>query len=173
MLDISAAGVRWVMQAHQRVNMVAIVSVRVVRARKLAAVRRQVAVGAIGSAWRPALDQVWEFLRGQPGLRTDGHNVFLYHHPSHRNAPMNVDFGVEVTRSFETSGEVYATETPAGEVATTVHIGGYDRLSEAHNAIHAWAEAHQRAFAGRSWEIYGDWSDDPSRLETTVAYLLN
>jgi hypothetical protein len=27
--------------------------------------------------------------------------------------------------------------------------------------------------AGRSWEIYGDWSDDPSRLETTAAYLLN
>jgi effector-binding domain-containing protein len=79
---------------------------------------------------------------------------------------MNVDFGVEVARSFETSGEVY-------EVATAVHIGGYDRLSETHGAIRAWTQAHQRVLAGRSWEIYGDWSDDPSRLETTVAYLLN
>jgi effector-binding domain-containing protein len=152
--------------------MVAIVSVQVVQARRLAAVRRRVALGAIGSVWRPALDQVWKFLRGQPGLRNDGHNIFLYHHPPRRDAPMDVDFGVEVTRSFEASGEVFATETPAGEVATAVHAGGYDRLSEAHNAIHAWARTHQRAFAGRSWEIYGDWSDDPSRLETTVAYLL-
>jgi len=95
-----------------------------VPARKLAAVRRRVAIGAVGSAWRPALDQVWKFLASQPGLRTDGHNIFLYHHPTERAAPVNVDFGVEVTRAFDRSGEVYATETPAGEVAMAVHIGG-------------------------------------------------
>jgi len=148
------------------------VSVEIVPARKLAAVRRQVALGSVGSAWRPALDQVWKFLRSQPGLRTDGHNIFLYHHPTDRNALMNVDFGVEVTRAFETSGEVYATETPAGEVAMAVHVGGYERLGETHDLVHAWAAAHQRTFAWRSWEIYGDWSDDPSKLETTVVYLL-
>jgi effector-binding domain-containing protein len=86
---------------------------------------------------------------------------------------MNVDFGVEVTRSFESSGEVYATQTPAGEVATAVHIGPYDRLKETYDAIHAWASANQRQFAGWSWEIYGDWSDDPSKLETTVVHLLS
>lgn len=85
---------------------------------------------------------------------------------------MEVDFGVEVTRRFETSGEVYATATPAGEVAMAVHMGPYDRLKEAHDAIHAWAKAHRRQFAGWSWEIYGDWSDDPAKLETTVMYLL-
>jgi effector-binding domain-containing protein len=85
---------------------------------------------------------------------------------------MNVDFGVEITRGFEPSGEVYATETPAGEVAAAVHVGAYDRLVETHGAIHAWANVHQRAFAGQSWEIYGDWSDDVSKLETTVVYLL-
>jgi effector-binding domain-containing protein len=153
--------------------MALLVSVQVVEARKLAAVRRRVMVGDVASAWRPALDQVWKFLCSQPGLRTDGHNVFLYHHPQNRNAPMDVDFGVEVTRSFEASGEVSATETPAGEVATAVHIGPYDRLKETHDGIHAWAGAHSRQFAGRSWEIYGDWSDDPSKLETTVVYLLS
>src|SRR5215813_706803 len=103
-----------------------IVSVQVVQARKLAAVRRQVTIGAVASAWRPALDQVWTFLRSQPGLRTDGHNVFLYHHPASRNTPMDVDFGVEVTRSVEASGAVRATETPAGRAATAVHVGPYD-----------------------------------------------
>lgn len=104
--------------------MAAAVSIQSVPARKLAAVRRQVALGAIGSAWRPALDQVWKFLGSQPGLRTDGHNIFLYRHPTDRDAPMNVDFGAEVTRAFDRSGEVYPTETPAGEVAMAVHIGG-------------------------------------------------
>ena len=148
------------------------VSVQTVAPRKLAAVRRRVAIGAIGTAWRPALDKVWEFLRTQPGLRTDGHNVFLYHHPARRDLPMDVDFGVEVTRPFESAGEVYATDTPAGIVATAVHVGPYQRMKETHDAIHAWRAANDREFAGKSWEIYGDPSDDPSKLETTIMYLL-
>lgn len=148
------------------------VGVEVVEPRTLAAVRRQVPVGAVASAWRPALDQVWTFLRSQPGLRTDGHNVFLYHHPARRGDPMNVDFGVEVTRSFSPSGEVYEAMTPPGEAASAVHRGGYDQLHGTHQAIHQWANSHDRVFAGVSWEIYGDWSDDPSKLETIVLYLL-
>jgi len=37
-----------------------------------------------------------------------------------------------------------------------------DRMKEGHDAIHAWRAANNRAFAGTSWEIYGDWSDDPA-----------
>jgi effector-binding domain-containing protein len=148
------------------------VAVEVVAPRKLAAVRRQVPVGGVGSAWRPALDQVWAFLRSQPGLRTDGHNIFLYHHPARRGDPMDVDFGVEVERSFVPSGDIYETNTPAGEAAIAVHRGGYDQLHAAHDAIHQWATSHHKTFAGRSWEIYGDPSDDPSTIETTVVYLL-
>ena len=85
---------------------------------------------------------------------------------------MDADFGVEVTRSFESSGEVHEIDTPAGEAAVATHVGAYDRLSETHAAIHAWAAANNRTFAGYSMEIYGDWSNDPSNLETTVIYLL-
>jgi len=138
----------------------------------LASVRRQVRIGQVATAWKPALDQVWDFLRRNPGLRTDGHNVFLYHHPSSRQSPMDVDFGVEVTRHFERAGEVFCTQTPAGRVATALHIGPYDRMSEAHDAIHTWAAKNRVTFAGQSWEIYGDWTDDPSKLETRLEYLL-
>jgi effector-binding domain-containing protein len=148
------------------------VSVQSVPPRKLAAVRRTVAIGGVAAAWRPALDQVWEFLRCQPDLRAGGHNVFLYHHGAGRDAPMEVDFGVEVARVFEATGEVHACETPAGEVAIAVHTGTYGGLGEAHAAIRAWCAAHRRTLAGKSWEIYGDWSDDESKLETTVMYLL-
>ena len=138
------------------------VTVQTVTARKLAAVRRRVAIGSIASVWRPALDLVWAFLRAHPGLRTDGHNVFLYHHPSSRDAPMDVDFGVEVIRPFEPEGEVVPADTPAGEVAMAVHVGDYAQLRGTHDAIHAWRAQAGRTFAGMSWEIYGDWSADPS-----------
>jgi len=148
------------------------VVVETVAARKLAAVRRRVTIGAIGAAWWPALDLVWAFLRAHADLRTDGHNVFLYHHPASRDAPMDVDFGVEVVRTFEPEGDVVPTETPSGEVARAVHVGTYDKLKVTHDAIHAWRAREGRTFAGMSWEIYGDWSDDPAKLETTVYYLL-
>src|SRR6187399_704603 len=70
------------------------VLIEVVSPRLLAAVGREVAVGRVREVWRPALDQVWAFLRSQPGLRTDGHNIFVYHHPANGGEPMKADFGV-------------------------------------------------------------------------------
>jgi len=91
--------------------------------RLLAAITRKVPFGQVGILARPALDQVWAFLRAQRGLRSDGHNIFLYGHPTRRGDPMVVDFGVEVVREFEPSGEIKPVWTPAGEVATALHIG--------------------------------------------------
>jgi effector-binding domain-containing protein len=118
------------------------------------------------------LGKVWEFLRSQPGLRTDGHNIFLYQHPTQPGAPILCEFGVEVTRTFETAGEVHGAETPGGEAAVAVHRGPYNRMNEAHEAIGRWMAAHRRESAGHSWEIYGDPTPDPADTETTVVYLL-
>lgn len=148
------------------------INVQTVHPRKLAALRREVLPGAVASAWGPALNKVWEFIRTQPGLRTDGHNIFLYHHPKHPGAPILCDFGVEVTRTFPTANEVYAIETPGGEAAVAVHRGPYNLLIETHDAIGKWMEANRRESAGHSWEIYGDPTPDPADTETTVVYLL-
>ena len=138
----------------------------------LAAVRREVAPGSVSLAWGPALDKVWPCIRSQPGLWTDGHNIFLYHHPMKPGAPILCDFGVEVTRTFETADEVYATETPAGEAAIAVHHGPYSQLNEAHDGIRKWMASNRRESAGYSWEIYGDPTPDPAATETTIVYLL-
>ena len=143
-----------------------------VAARGIAAVPASVPVGGVAAAWRPALDKVWAFLRRHDGLRTDGHNIFVYHHPVRPGAPMEVDFGVEVSRPFTAEDEIVFTQTPAGHVASTVHVGRPDQLSSANAAIEAWCLAHHRALAGVSWEIYGDPGDDPTTLEVRVFYLL-
>ena len=138
--------------------------------RILAAVHRRVAIKDISTAFKPALDLVWAFLRTHPGLRTDGHNIFLYHHES--PAMMPIDFGVEVVRTFAAEGEVACVTTPAGEAAVVVHRGPYSELAAAHQALHQWCAAHGRTIGANSLEIYGDWSDDPQKLETTIQYLL-
>ncbi len=152
--------------------MTASVVVERVHARTLAAVRREVAAGAIGSAWGPALDKVWEFVRAQPGLWSGGHNVFVYRQPEMKGAPVHCEFGVEVTRDFEPAGEVHATQTPEGEAAVAVHRGAYDRMNEAYEALGRWMTANHRQSAGVTWEIYGDPTPDPADTTTTIVRLL-
>src|SRR6516165_6612869 len=116
------------------------VSVVTLSPRILAAVRRRVAIGEIPTAFKPALDLVWAFLRRNRGLRTDGHNIFLYHHEN--PAIMPIDFGVEVTRSFSGEGEVACITTPPGEAAVTVHRGPYSKLEAAHQTLQEWCKAN-------------------------------
>jgi effector-binding domain-containing protein len=121
-------------------------------------------------AFKPALDQVWAFLKKNPGLRIDGHNVFVYHHET--PAIMPVEFGVEVTRAFTGEGEVECVTTPAGEAAEIVHRGPYGGMHTAHTALHRWCAANGRRIGSHSLEIYGDWSSDPAQLTATIQYLL-
>ena len=80
--------------------------------------------------------------------------------------------GVEVGAPFEGSDGVLCSELPGGLVATTMHLGPYDRLGEAHDALHRWCRENGHALAGPSWEVYGHWDDDPERLRTDIFYLL-
>jgi effector-binding domain-containing protein len=136
----------------------------------LAAVRRRVAMKDVPTAFKAPLDKVWAFLKNNPDLRTDGHNVFLYHHET--PAIMPVDFGVEVVRTFDGEDDVACITTPAGEAAVVVHRGPYAKMSGAHQALHQWCAANGRTIGSHSLEIYGDWTDDPEKLETTIQYLL-
>jgi effector-binding domain-containing protein len=147
------------------------IDIETATAELIAAMRVKVPIAGVAQAWKPALDQVWVFLKENPGLRP-GHNLFLYHHPARRSDPMEVDFGVQVAQRFAAQGAVRCAETPAGEVATTVHVGPYEGLRHAHDALRAWCAANDRLIAQASWEIYGDWQSDPARLETTIKYLL-
>jgi effector-binding domain-containing protein len=148
------------------------VTIEQLKPRLLAAVRRTAAPREIPGVFKPALDLVWAFLGKHKGLRTDGHNVFLYHHVKQPEAGMPIDFGVEVIRRFEPEGEVRCVETPAGEAAVVEHHGAYDGLPKAHAALHAWCAANRRTIGAYSLEVYGDWSDDPNKLDTTIQYLL-
>jgi len=102
------------------------IQVETVPAELMATVRARASVGGVAQVWKPALDQVWAFLRANGHLRP-GHNLFLYHQAAHRNEPMDIDFGVQVSHPFEPDGNVRCIATPAGEVASTVHVGPYYR----------------------------------------------
>ena len=94
----------------------------------VAAVRKSVRIGDVSRAWKPALDQDWDYLRTRRELRP-GHNRFLYHHLHSHDDTLIVDFGVQIARPFDRHGDIQRIVTPAGEVASTVHVGPNRRLS--------------------------------------------
>jgi effector-binding domain-containing protein len=108
-------------------------------------------------AWGPMLDQVWSFLRGDApeGLYMQGHNIMLYKD----NVP-NVEVGVQVSRSFDPTGDVVASALPGGLAATATHTGPIAQIGDTHRAVREWSEANRCRLAGPHWEIYGD--PDPS-----------
>lgn len=149
-----------------------VVSVKTVRSQPIAAARARMAARDIPTHFRQSLDKVWTFLGHYPHLKASGHNLFLYHHDMDANGAMTVDFGVQVAQRFAAAGEVFCAMTPAGEIATTTHRGPYAGLRAGHEAIRAWIVENEREDGGYSWEIYGDWNDDPKKLETQIVYLL-
>jgi effector-binding domain-containing protein len=141
----------------------------------LAAARTRVAPSQIGAVFSTLTDKVWAFLRQHEGLRAEGgHNVFLYRDWQGAGPERSalIDFGVQVRRAFEGEGDVACVMTPAGRVATTLHRGPYAQLGQAHAAVQQWCAANGHKVAGIEWETYGDWDDDPAKLETRVTYLL-
>ena len=135
----------------------------------LAVVRRQADQTELAALVPECCGIVWQAVKAQKAAA--GRHVAIY-----RDASIRLDVGVELLGPFDDDGEVVRSATPAGTVASITHLGPYDGLGAAHEAVRHWCEAHGHRLAGPSWEIYGhwrpEWDADPSAIRTDVCYLL-
>jgi hypothetical protein len=53
------------------------------------------------------------------------------------------------------------------------HFGEYSAMGGAYAALDQWCSANGRRQAEVSWEVYGDWDDDPARRRTDIYKLLS
>jgi len=145
------------------------VSVRRAAPRAIAAVQARLPVARVPALFKSYLDQV--YAAGREGaISLDGQNIFVYRDAGEAGEA-DVEFGVGVTKPFDAVGSVRYSQMPVGEVATTTHWRDY-ALGGAHAAVIAWCRDHGRTLTGTRWEVYGHWSDDPSKVRTDVYYLL-
>ena len=146
------------------------VKVEQLGSRPLAIVRRRAGLREIARVVPDACGTVWDVLRTQK-ISGAGRHVAVY-----LDDQINLEVGVELDAPFAGSGEVIASSTPSGLVATTIHYGPYGLLHEAHKAIRLWCEENGHALAGPNCEIYGhwksEWNSDPSSISTDIYYLL-
>ena len=138
--------------------------------RPLAVVRRRAKPQELSKVVPDACGVVWAALRSHQ-IAGAGRHVAVY-----LDGQINLEVGVELDAPFAGAGEVVASATPPGPVATTTHFGPYGQLHGAHEAILRWCRDHGHALAGPSWEVYGHWTDecnsDPTKITTDVFYLL-
>lgn len=137
--------------------MAAEVTVRTVEPVPTAVVAAAVTWAELPARWGPMLDTVWSFLRGEApeGLYEQGHNIMLY-----KDDVPSIEVGVQVTGSFEPSGDVAGSALPGGLVATAIHVGPVALIGGTHRAVCEWSKAMGYRLAGPRWEVYGD--PDPS-----------
>jgi effector-binding domain-containing protein len=69
------------------------------------------------------------------------------------------------------SGPVESSTLPGGPVAAVTHIGPYDQMMPAYQAIEAWVTEHNGVIDGPPWEVY--YTDpsvqpDPSTWRTEI-----
>lgn len=145
--------------------------------RTLAAAQTRVRAHTLVPSIRPLFDEVYKYLN-EAGVKERGLNVIVYWNEARRNLldseeGLVMEAGVEVYAALPQEGVVRAAATPAGRVAATVHVGPYDQMGKAHDAVRAWCAEQGHALAGPNWEVYGHWNDDPQQLRTEVFYLLS
>jgi effector-binding domain-containing protein len=119
-----------------------------------------------------ALPEVWAYFESA-GVQPAGPPFGLFH----TYAPDNIDIetGFPTSERIDGGGRVRASELPAGRAVVTWHVGPYEGLADAHNAVRAYIADHGLEPAGPSWEVY--WSDpraepDSSRWKTEVIWAI-
>lgn len=87
---------------------------------------------------------------------------------------LDIEAGFPVARELEGKGEIKPGVIPAGKYISTIHIGAYDAVQPAYDALVQWAKENGYETTGISYEYFlNDPSTDPSiEPETEIRYPL-
>jgi effector-binding domain-containing protein len=134
----------------------------------LAAVKFRAAVAEMPQQMGAAFGAVMPYLT-RNGIQPEGPAAALYTMTS-REEVFDVAAGFLVAAPIEGDGHVVAVELPAGEVATTTHVGPYESLPRAYAEIQGWLAQHDRRPADTMWEEYVTGPETPPAETRTIIY---
>ena len=112
----------------------------------LAVVRRQAQAADLPRLVPQCCGLVWNVVRAQ--RVPAGRHVAIYW-----DGTIRTEIGVELQGAFMDDGEVVRSATPAGLVAFATHLGPYQGLRAAHDAVKTWCRTNGHKLKGPSWEI--------------------
>lgn len=150
------------------------VEIETIKSVSILVVDRSAGFEQLAAVITEACGVVWKQLQNAE-KEVHGRNVVVY--LNYTNEVFNLQVGVELDekagKSIDWSDGLYMSFTPQGEVAHAVHYGDYANLINVHRDIATWSKDAHRPLVGPSWEVYGHWNSDLSKLRTDVYYLLD
>jgi effector-binding domain-containing protein len=109
------------------------------------------------------LDHVWAHIRGH-NIEGHGHNVVMY-----RNHGNELTAGVEVPSDTpEPPAPLVLATTPRGRAVCVRHVGPYSGIPQAVQQLFAFCGEQHLEPVEPTWEVYGDWNEDESKLVTDI-----
>jgi len=135
----------------------------------LAVAEADLARSQISANIRGMFDIVYSWLK-EANVKQVGHNYALY--DKGLKDALLVRVGFPVSSTFEPTASVACFKLAAGRAAHAVHVGSYSELHRTYAELESWCKQERLAKGSQSWEVYGDWHNDVSKLETGIYFRL-
>jgi effector-binding domain-containing protein len=127
------------------------ITIKTLGPQPIATIRSVTPAARVSAALGQILPEVWAYVAGQ-GKQPAGPPFTRYH--GDFTETVELEAGLPVAEPIEGNGRVQAGELPGGPVASIMHIGHYDTLSETYDALAVWMAAEGRVPGGPFWEVY-------------------
>lgn len=146
------------------------IEVKEMEPQAIMSIRVRCKVAEIGPALQEILPEVFYHL-DKCGVRPVGPPFTRYH--SFDGIDCEIEGGFAVAEPQREEGRITAGELPGGEVVSTIHVGPYEMLPQAHDALDEWMRANGRKSRSPQWEVY--WTDpgqeaDPWKRRTELVW---
>ena len=136
----------------------------------MVSIRATCRAAEIGPTLQEILPEVFTYVM-RKGAVPAGPPFTRFH--SYENGYADIESGIPVAAAIEGEGRIASGELPGGAVVSTVHTGPYEKLPEAHDALHTWMREQNKASAGPQWEYYltdpGE-QPDTTKLQTQLVW---
>ena len=109
------------------------------------------------------LDRAWAQIRGT-NVEGAGQNDVIY-----RNGGSQLTAVVQVPDDTpEPPAPLVLAGIPAGRAVHVRHVGPYSKIPESVRRMFAWCAENGHTVVEPTWEVYGDWVEDESKLVTDI-----
>jgi effector-binding domain-containing protein len=143
-------------------------AIRKVSPQPTMSIRGQTTLAGLRGTIEEYVSEVWRHVQRLGGKPT-GPPFTRYHAVDGQR--IDLEAGFPVRSALAAEDRVRPRELPGGEVAVTTHVGPYEGLVTAGEALAGWIRAQGREAAGPNWEVYlaapGD-EPDPARWRTEI-----
>jgi effector-binding domain-containing protein len=132
--------------------------------------RLPVRLSEIGGVIGRAFGEVYGYL-GARGAVPQGPPFIIYHGAPVGDDPFDIEICAPVGRAVDPPAGWQVQELPAGTFVTLLHVGPYDTIGAAYEALGAWIPENGYVVAGPPREVYlSEPETPPEQIRTIVEF---